>query len=263
MGGAMGVEPLLGVDLVRAQDLADLVVEDLRSGAGERPEPGVHHAAQVVGERLAVALRALGDLERGEAVHVDVGRRLLHGSGDVEVVLAVEVGVDASLQAHLGRAHVPRLTDATGDLLEGQEVRLASEVEGEWTFRESAELALERAHVRVVDVAVRHPGDVVAHGLAAQLVGQRRHGEDLGAAGREQGGDLVLAHLLAGADAVEHRGDGAGECRPLGPDDADVGERAVDGDRGRLDDDGRIGVGARVPDGGAGVRVEGVAVAGQ
>ena len=40
--------------------------------------PDVHQPAQVVGERLAQAPGALGDLERGEAVDVDVGRRGLH-----------------------------------------------------------------------------------------------------------------------------------------------------------------------------------------
>src|SRR3546814_11469215 len=54
-------EPLLGVDLVGAEQLADGVVEDLGGGAGERLQACVHAAAQVVGERLA---EALGPLDR-------------------------------------------------------------------------------------------------------------------------------------------------------------------------------------------------------
>ncbi len=73
-------EPLLGVHLVGAQHRADFVVEDLGRGAGQGAQPGVHQPAQVVGERFAEALRAFGDLERGEAVDVDVGRRLFHGA---------------------------------------------------------------------------------------------------------------------------------------------------------------------------------------
>ena len=80
---------------------------------GSVRSPASMQAAQVVGQRLAEPLGALGDLERGEAVDVDVGRRLLHGPGDVDVVVAVEVGVDAALQAHLGGAVVRRL-DAPG-----------------------------------------------------------------------------------------------------------------------------------------------------
>ena len=100
----MRLEPLLGVDLVGAQHRADLVVEDLGRGAGQGAQPGVHQPPEVVGERLAEALGALGDLERGEAVDVDVGRGVLHRPGDVDVVVAVEVRVDAALQAHLGGA---------------------------------------------------------------------------------------------------------------------------------------------------------------
>ena len=102
----MGLEPLLGVDLVGAEDGPDLVVEDLGGGAGQRAQAGVLEPAQVVGQRLAEALGALGDLERGEAVDVDVGRGLLHRPGDVDVVVAVEARVDAALQADLGGAEV-------------------------------------------------------------------------------------------------------------------------------------------------------------
>jgi hypothetical protein len=37
----VGLEPLLGVDLVGADDGADLVVEDLGRGARQRLEPGL------------------------------------------------------------------------------------------------------------------------------------------------------------------------------------------------------------------------------
>ena len=80
-------------------------------------------AAQVVGERLAEALGALGDLERGEAVHVHVGRGVLHGPGDVDVVVAVEARVDAALQAHLGGAELGGLAHPPGDVVERQQVR--------------------------------------------------------------------------------------------------------------------------------------------
>ena len=75
---------------------------------GSDPQAGVHEPAQVVGERLAQPAGPLGDLEGGEAVDVDVGRGRLHRPGDVDVVVAVEVGVDAALEAHLGGAEVRR-----------------------------------------------------------------------------------------------------------------------------------------------------------
>ena len=58
-------------------------------------------------KRLAEALGTLGDLEGGEAVDVDARCCLGDGPGDIHVVVAVEVGVYAALEAHLGRTHRP------------------------------------------------------------------------------------------------------------------------------------------------------------
>ena len=89
---------------------------------GSVRRPGVHEPPQVVGERLAEPLGALGDLERGEPVDVDVRRGVLHRPGDVDVVVAVEVGVDAALQAHLGGAELDASTDPSGDVVEREQV---------------------------------------------------------------------------------------------------------------------------------------------
>ncbi len=112
MGDAVRVEPLLGVDLVGAEHRPDLVVEDLGRGARQRAQAGVHQPHEVLVERLAEAPGPLGDLERGEAVDVDVGGRLLHGAAHVDVVVAVEVRVDAALQADLGGPQLGSLEDA-------------------------------------------------------------------------------------------------------------------------------------------------------
>ena len=89
----------------------------------------------------------------------------------------------------------------------------AAQVERQRALGEPAEPALEGADVRVVDVAVVDAGDGVADGLAAQLVGDLGHGGDLGAAGREQGDDLVVADLLAEQHAGEHLGHRAAGAR--------------------------------------------------
>src|SRR6202034_668023 len=73
-----------------------------------------------------------------------------------------------------------------------------------WPLGERAELALERAQVRVVDVARAHEGDRVAARLLAQLVGERGHRGDLGPARGEQRDELVLAGLLAELYAFDH-----------------------------------------------------------
>ena len=141
------------------------------------------------------------------------GRDRLHRARDVDVVVAVEVGMDPALEAHLGRAALDRLDDAPLHLLELEQVRLAAQVERERPLRERAEPALERADVRVVDVAVADERDLVADDLAAQLVGDRGDPRDLGTARREQRDDLVDADLFAGDDAVEHLADRAARAR--------------------------------------------------
>ena len=117
------LEPLLGIDLVGAEDGAYLVVEDLGGGAGHAAEPGLLQLAQVVGQSPLHRRRALPDLERRKRVHVDLGLRGLHGAQYVEVPLAGEARVDAALQAHLGAAALPGLDRAPGNLIDVEQVR--------------------------------------------------------------------------------------------------------------------------------------------
>ena len=84
---------------------------------GSVASPASFSLRQVVGERHVEPARAFGDLERGEPVHVDLRRDRLHRPRDVDVVVAVEVGMDAALQAHLGRAALDRLDDPALHLL--------------------------------------------------------------------------------------------------------------------------------------------------
>ena len=204
MGKPVGLEPLLGVHLVGADDRPHLVVEDLGGGAGQRREPGVLREREVVAERHAEAAGALGDLERGEPVQVDGGRGRFHRSCHRQVVLAVEVGMDAALEADLGGAALDGFDDPALDLLEVEQVRRPAEVERHRALRERAELALERADVRVVDVAGSHEGDDVADGVGAELIGDRSDTRDVGTTRAEQRDDLVDADFLACCDAVEH-----------------------------------------------------------
>ena len=85
--------------------------------------PGLLQAGQVLGQRDLGPARALGHLQGREAVDVDVGRTGPHRLEHVQVVVPVEVGVDAALQADLGRTLVDRLHHPPRDLVELQQVR--------------------------------------------------------------------------------------------------------------------------------------------
>ena len=66
------LEPLLRVDLVRADDRADLVVEDLGRGTRQRRQTGGLGQGEVLTEIHPESTGAFGDLERGEPMDVDV-----------------------------------------------------------------------------------------------------------------------------------------------------------------------------------------------
>ena len=215
MRGAVGVEPLLGVHLVRAQDGPHLVVEDFRSRAGKRAQTGVLQACQVEVERFLVAPRPFGHLERGEGVHMHVGYRRLHGADYLEVIVAVEVRVDTTLQTDLGCTELCSFNRAALHLVEPEQIRVATQVERQRTLRESAELALERADVGVVDIAVRNPCDVVPVDAAPQIIGHLRDQPNLVAPCAEQRGDVVLIHDMAATDGA-HDGRSAAGARLRG-----------------------------------------------
>ena len=130
MRGLDHLEPLRGVELVRAEHGADLVVEDLRGGAGQRAEAGFLEPAQEGLERDAERRRALPDLERREGVDVHAGRRFLHRAAEVEIGLPGVVRVDAALHADFGGAALPRLDHAALHLVEAEVVGLAAQVLG-------------------------------------------------------------------------------------------------------------------------------------
>ena len=163
VGGFVCVEPFLSRDLVRTDDRADAVVEDLRRCTWERSQTDLHQSAKVVLQRFAEAFGSLCHLERSETVDVNAGCCFGDRTADVDVIVPIEVRVDAALQRHLGRAEGLCLGCAARDVFEGEQVRLSSQVERERAFGEAAESTFERADVGVVDVAVVNPRDRLAH----------------------------------------------------------------------------------------------------
>ncbi len=97
------------VILSGTQDLPHRVVEDLRGRARQRLLSRLHQPCQIAVEGFVQAPGPLGDLQRREAVDVDVRGDLSHRLGHVDVVVAIEVRVDTALEADLGRALTRRL----------------------------------------------------------------------------------------------------------------------------------------------------------
>ena len=117
MGDAVSFEPFLGVDLVGTEGGTYVIVEDFGGGARQGLLAGLFQTGQVVGQRLLIAFGTLGDLECGEAVDVHSRNRLVHSPGHIDVVVAVEVGMDTTLQTHLGSACLGGLDRAIRDVV--------------------------------------------------------------------------------------------------------------------------------------------------
>ena len=151
------------VDLLVAQELAHLVVEDLGGGARDRAEAVALQHAEVVRVAHAGAARAVHDLHRRERVHVDRREGLFDRDQDVPIRERRHVGIDAALHADLGGAAVDGLLHLGQDGLD----RLVVGVGLPALALEGAEAAADEADVGEVDVAVDDVRDVVADvGLA-------------------------------------------------------------------------------------------------
>ena len=149
-------------------DVADLLVEDLGRGAGQRAEPGLLQLAQVLLDRQPERASTPYSTSSGEkAWRCMLGQRRLDRAAEIDVEAAVELGRQPGLDADLGGAQLPGLLRAAHHLVDGQEVALLLAV----VAAEGAEAAVLDADVGEVDVAVDDVGDDVARLPAAQLVG--------------------------------------------------------------------------------------------
>ena len=111
-------------DPAARDEVADLLVEDLGRGAGQRAEAGLLQLGEILADRQARAHRAVQHLLGRERVDVQVGQRRLDRAGEVDVVAPVELRRQPGLDADLGGAQLPRLLRAAHDLVDGQEVAL-------------------------------------------------------------------------------------------------------------------------------------------
>ena len=201
MRGGDDLDPALGHELARREHLADLVVEDLGGGAGNRAEALVLQHRQVVAQLHAVRLRVTEvDLFGRERVNVQVGQLGLDRAHDLSVPEAVLVRVDAALDADLRRAALDRLVRVADDLLERAVVGVLFVL----VAREAAEAAADVADVREVDVPADHVGDLVADVVEARAVGHRAEHLQVATARAEQDLGVRARQLVPFERALEH-----------------------------------------------------------
>ena len=96
VGELGGIQPLVSIDLVIANDVADAVGEDLSSPSGQR----VHSRGLQLLQRLADgqlgALRQISDLDHSERFQMDLREALLQAGNQVEKILKWQIGMQAA-----------------------------------------------------------------------------------------------------------------------------------------------------------------------
>ena len=223
MGHAHHFDPFVCADLVRAYQRADFGVEYLGRGAGQGGEARRLQLRQIILQRQAQRMRAMGNFQRGESVDMDVRRGFAHGLQNGEIGVAVIVGMDAPLQADFGGAAIPCFGRAPSNLgivepVGGAAHRLRT------ALRKGAEAAFVEADIGVVDVAIDGIGQRVADSLLPQPVGLGDDGSKVVAIGIEQGDDVTLAQARTSFGVAQER---LHRCRCLADIAADQRGRVV------------------------------------
>src|SRR5579863_7740151 len=170
MRGPYDVEPLCRIHLVRADDGAHLVVQDLGGGARQGAQSRGLELRQKRPNWDAKRRRALRDLQWREGVNVHIRDRRLDGAANAEIGLAGVIRMDAALKTYLGGASLPRLGRAAHDFLEREVIGRAAQRLVRLALGKGAELATIVADVGIVDVAVDDVADGVAGHCLAKSV---------------------------------------------------------------------------------------------
>ena len=155
-------EPVRGLRLLRRDDVADTVDEDLGASARNRVEARVAQARQRGRDGQLRAPRDVLDLRRRQRVQVD-RVALLERAKEILVVVDPEIRVMPALHEHAGAADRKRLLDLLVDDGLREQVPLGAVAR---PAVERAEVAVGDADVRVVDVAVDDERDPPRVGAA-------------------------------------------------------------------------------------------------
>ena len=195
--GARGLEPLVAVDLVIADDAAHALVEDLGAAAGQRIHAGVAQALQRFADGDLRALREVADLHHGERLQVHLREALLQAAQHLAVPVERQFGMQAADDVEFGDRLAPAFAGAVPDLFERHGVGLGILAPSCRTRT----AATGHAHIGGIDVAVDVEVGLVAVQALAHQVGQVAERQDVGGAVERQavfeGQPLARFHLVA------------------------------------------------------------------
>ena len=175
---ARGIEPLVAIDLVIADDAADALVEDFGAAAGHGIHAGVAQTLQRLANRDLGALREVADLHHGEGLQMHLREALLEAAQHLAIPVERQFRMQSADDVKLGDGLTPALAGAMPHLVERHGVGLGIA----HPFAEGAQAATGHADVGGIDVAVDVEVRLVAVQALADQVGEIAHREDVGGA---------------------------------------------------------------------------------
>src|SRR5579863_2912408 len=150
MRGADYLDPLRGREFIRRKDVANLVVENFRGGAGQRAQAIVAQHRKIVRQRHTREFDAVDNFHRRERVNVHTRDGVLDGAENIAVMKLGEIARQAALNADFGGAETPGLTGFLGHLLECEEICISLAR----AAAEGAELASHETDIRKINITV-------------------------------------------------------------------------------------------------------------
>ena len=190
--GARGVEPLVAVNLVIADDVADAVGKDLGAAAGQRIHADAFSCSSVSRIESLARLREVGNLHHREGFQVHLREALLQARAQIQEILKWKIGMQSADDVEFGDG----LGVSGGCGLESFFQRHGVGAGRVFLAAEGAQTAGGHADVGRIDVAVDVEVGLVAVHAFAHVVGQPADGEDVAGAVEREG--VLLAEAFAG-----------------------------------------------------------------
>src|SRR5215472_793693 len=183
MRQARGIEPLIAVDFVVADDVADAVGEDFGASAGKGVDAGGFQLFEGFADRKPGAPGKICYFHHGEGLEVDLREALLEPRTKVQEVLKGKIGVQTSDDVELGDGVGVAGSGGSEGLFERHgvgagRILLASG---------GAEAAGGDTDIGRVDVTIDVKVGFVAVQALAHGIGQPAHGENIGRAVKNGG----------------------------------------------------------------------------
>ena len=198
------LKPLPGIDLVGAEDGANLVVENFRRCSRQGSETGVFEAGKKLQRRQVKCCRALPHFKRRKRVNVHIRHGRLDRAANVQVVLARVSGMNTSLHADFRGAPFPGFTNASLNLFHLQVVGRAAQVFAQPTLGKRTESTAEVANIGVVDVAIDRVGYLVSDQFTPQPIGGRADSGEIPPPGAEQSDNFRFTWRVSAQSTVEN-----------------------------------------------------------